>query len=120
MKNAKAILSILLLTALTLGSLVVYYYWKADSLVAIKFVPINIMILVLVYIITQFLKRVLTKQQNWWDWLYYVGLITIALPVFIANESNLSWLLPLTQLGVLFLVLPIMLEGYNLVKLRKA
>lgn len=119
MKNGKAILSLLLLVSLILGALVVFYYWKADSLIAIKFVPINIMILVLIYIVTQFLKRVLTKTQNWWDWLYYVGLVTIALPVFIGKEENISWLLPLTQIGVLFLIFPVLVEGFNSVKQQK-
>ncbi len=119
MKNIKPILSILLLISLILAAVVVFYYWKIDTIIGIKYVPFNIMILVLVYIITQFLKRVLTKTQNWWDWLYYIALVTIALPVFIGNETNESWLLPLTQIGVLFLLAPVILEGFNFVKQRK-
>lgn len=119
MKNKKAIHSILLLVSLLLGALVLFYYWKAEVLVDIKFVPINIMILVLVYIATQFLKRVLTKIQNWWDWLYYISLVTIALPVFIGSEQNVNWLLPMTQFGVLFLIVPVLIEGANTVKQQK-
>ena len=116
MKNSKTLISIISLVGLVISSFVIMYYWSANSLVEIKHVPIQIMILILVYIVLQFLKRLITKTQNWWDWFYYIGLLAVALPVFMVTETNFSSLLIGAQIGVSFLVLPILIEGFFLVK----
>lgn len=116
MKHSKTLRSILSLVGLVISSFVIMYYWSADTLEAIKFVPVQIMVLILVYILLQLLKRVITKSQNWWDWLYYIGLMAVALPVFMANDTNYTTFLTATQLGVSFLAIPILIEGFYIVK----
>lgn len=116
MKHSKTLRSILSLVGLVISSFIIMYYWSANTLEAIKYVPVQIMVLILVYILLQLVKRMITKAQNWWDWLYYIGLMAVALPVFMANESNYSTFLIAAQLGIAFLAIPILIEGFYIVK----
>jgi len=116
MKNSKSIRSIISLVGLILSSMIIMYYWSIIDLIQLIKVPMQVMILVLIYIGLQLLKRNLVKQQNWWDWLYYIGLFAIALPIFFASPSNFELVLKFSQFGVLFLAIPIFIEGYFIVK----
>jgi hypothetical protein len=77
------------------------------------------MVLLLAYIICNLLKRAISKQQIWYDWLNYIGLVAVVIPVFIASPTNNSILLPFVQIGVLFLVIPLLIECYFIIKERK-
>lgn len=120
MKNSRTILSILSLVGLIISSFVVIYYWNSNTYYQVKKVPMQIMILVLGYICLQFIKRTITKKQNWWDWLYYIGLLSIALPVFLASTENFENFLLAARIGSLFLIIPILIEGFYIVKQLKA
>jgi len=120
MKNSRTTISILSLIGLIISAYIAIYYWESNSYVEIRYVPMQIMLLALIYIGLQFLKRTISKQQNWWDWLYYVGLTTIALPIFIATPENFNLYLTLAKIGSLFLVIPILIEGFYIVKQQKA
>ncbi len=116
MKNSRGATALILLVALVICGLVIMYYWSATDYLDIKAVPIHIMVLLIAYIGLQLLKRVVTKKQNWYDWLYYIGLASVALPVFLATPSNYTTYLLVSQLGTLFLVFPLIIEGYFLNK----
>ena len=76
--------------------------------------PMYVMLLSFGYVLTQILKRSLIKNQYWWDWLYYVGLIAIVTPTFFASEESLSTFQWTTDIGSLFLVVPLVLDGKKL------
>lgn len=116
MKNTKAVRSIISLVGLILSSMIIMYYWSIADITQLIRVPMQVMILVLIYIGLQLLKRNVVKKQNWWDWLYYIGLFAIALPIFFTKETNYDLTLKLAQFGVLFLAIPIFIEGYFIVK----
>lgn len=119
LKYKKQINALILFVALGIGSLVVYYYWSASSYLEVRYVPVRIMILLVVYILCHLLKRTLSKEQLWYDWLYYIGLVSVAIPVFIASPKNSAILLPAVQIGVMFLVIPLLIEGYLITKEKK-
>lgn len=117
MKSAskKIITKITLLIMATIVSLIIVgYYWSNSSLSSITLVPITIMILALIYILIQIVKRFIVKEHNWWDWLYYLGLIAMMLPTVIANSANESYFHFITDYGTLFLIIPILLDTKTL------
>ena len=116
MKNVRGITALILVAGLVISGLVINYYWASNDLADIKAVPIHIMILLIVYIGLQLFKRIVTKKQNWYDWLYYIGLASVAIPVFLADSTNYASYLLIAQLGTLFLVVPLLIEGYYLNK----
>ena len=84
------------------------------ELIDIASLPIFVLGLALVYIGLHLIKRILLKIQNWWDWTYYIGLVSVVLPVLFANESNQTFYGILTDYGTLFLMLPVLLDGRKL------
>ena len=99
---------------LLVGGVVINYYWNNDSLESMVSVPITIMIFTFIYILCQIGKRFFFKKQNWWDWLYYIGLLVIILPRFLATPDNLSLFQSITDIGILFLIVPVFLDGKQL------
>ena len=120
MNQKRALTALILLASIVISALIIMYYWGADSLYGIAYVPMHIMILVIIYILLQLAKRYVTSTQNWYDWLYYIGLISIALPVFFASTENINMYLKLVQIGTLFLAVPILLEGYKIINASKS
>ena len=116
MKNSKILKVLILVTMFLLGNAVSMYYWSNETLESMRVVPIFVMILALVYILMQILKRFMYKEKNWWDWLYYVGLLAIVLPTYFATEANLSTFQWITDFGSLFLVLPLLFDFKKLVQ----
>lgn len=111
MKEKKLVRVVMLVAMLACAAIIVTYYWRNETLDAIIQVPMYIMIIALVYILIQILKRSMYKEQRWYDWLYYIGLIAIMLPTVLANEGNASIFHVLTDFGTLFLIVPVLLEG---------
>jgi len=105
---------------LLVGGLIINYYWKNDSLKSIVSVPMSIMVFTFVYILCQIGKRFAFKKQNWWDWLYYIGLVVIILPRFLATPENLSIFQTVTDIGILFLLVPVFFDGKQLLDENKA
>lgn len=116
MKNTRGMTALILVGGLVISALVILYYWSVKEYLELKKVPVYVMILLIGYIVLQLLKRMLTKQQNWYDWLYYIGLASVAVPVFLATPSNFDTYLLISQLGTLFLAIPLLIEGYFLNK----
>jgi len=84
----------------------------------IQMLPMHLVILSFVYVLLQILKRYLFKRKNWWDWLYYIGLVSIVLPTFFVNETNTDFYHLLTDYGTFFLIIPILLDGTQLVNTK--
>lgn len=113
--SKKIITKITLIALATIVSLlIVGYYWSNSSLSSITLVPITIMILALFYILIQIAKRFFIKEQNWWDWLYYIGLIAMMLPTVVANSANETYFHFITDYGTLFLIIPVLLDTKTL------
>ena len=117
----KNILTIVLLIGLiALGSLVINYYWTNSTLSSIVFVPMYVIVMTFFYILLQIAKRYFISNKNWWDWLYYLGLIGVLLPLYFANEENLDTFQWVTDYGVLFLIVPLLFDIKELVFSKKA
>lgn len=119
MNTPKFVFTLLILAKLSLASTILWYYWNVNTLVEITKLPLYVLILTVVYIAFQMLTRRLSKKQNWWDWIYYIGLAAIMLPVVMAKPENEKMFHLLTDFGILFLLLPVLIDGYSFVKNQK-
>jgi cell division protein FtsW (lipid II flippase) len=88
-------------------------YWQTEQFSAIKQVAVPVMILVIVYIAFHFFKRLIFKDINWWDWLYYLALISIALPVLFANSINENFYHWILDIGSSFFIIPVLIDTYK-------
>jgi hypothetical protein len=115
MKENRILQIVLMLLGLAIGGVIVAYYWMNNSFESVTYVPVYMMILAFCYVLTQISKRYFFKNQNWWDWLYYIGLIAMMLPNFFVNEAYSEIYNTLTDVGTLFLVIPILLDGKQII-----
>jgi len=104
----------LLIIAALVSFFITGYYWSNFSLSSISFVPISIIVLAFIYILIQILKPFFLKEIFWWDWLYYIALVAILAPIFVANSSNQIIFHYITDYGMLFLILPILFDTKTL------
>ena len=112
----KNLLTIVLLIGLfALGSLIINYYWTNNTLSSIVFVPMYVVVMTFFYIILQIAKRYFISNKNWWDWLYYLGLIGVLLPLYFAKEENLDTFQWLSDCGVSFLIVPLLFDIKELI-----
>ncbi len=92
------------------GGIINVDYWQTEQFSAIKQVSVPTMRLSIMYIGLHFVKRVLFPKLNWWNWLYYIGLVSIILPVLFANSSNENMYHWTIDIGTLFFLIPIVFE----------
>lgn len=111
--------SIVDLVLLLIGGIIVYYYWAHNSFETVSNVSKYIMILALAYVIGQILKRRFSFERNWYDWLYYIGLLSIILPPYFVTKENFHTYELWVDLGTLFLVIPILIDFSKLTKKYK-
>lgn len=116
MKNRQILRFLVLAGMLVLGGVIISYYWSVNTLGEIKYVPLYLMIICVGYILLQIGRRVLFRTQDWWDWLYYFGLLAIVIPIFFASEKNESLYHAITDYGTFFLIIPVLLDGIQLLK----
>ena len=109
--NHRTLRIVLIILSLGLAGAIVRYYWLYDSLESIVDVPEYVMVLALVYVFLQIIRRKYSSKQQWWDWLYYLGLIAMIIPTLLADSTYLVYYNYLTDYGTLFLILPVLLEG---------
>lgn len=98
---------------LIVGIIICLEYWQTEQFSAIKQVSVTIMVLVIVYIALHFFKRLIFKNIHWWDWLYYIALICIALPVYFANSLNENFYHWILDAGSTFFLIPIIIDTYD-------
>jgi len=113
------ILVLATLAKLIISGVIALYYWQVSDLRGITDLPFYILGLCVAYILLQMLTRRISAASHWWDWVYYIGLLGIILPVTFANDNNLSWFNWVTDIGVLLLILPVLIDGYVLVISKK-
>lgn len=113
MKEKKWFRLFLLLMMLVCAAIIMLYFWGREDLFSLKRLPLYIMIAALAYILIQILKRSIYKEQRWYDWLYYIGLVSIMIPTLLANEENQQFYHFLTDYGTLFLIVPVVIEAKN-------
>lgn len=114
-KNRIVELLIVILMGVFAG-ICIAYYWNISSFEGLKFVPMKIMIFAFCYILLQILKRFVFRKQNWWDWLYYIGLLAIVIPSYLATDGNYSSMLLFAQIGTCFLIIPLIFDVIGLVR----
>jgi hypothetical protein len=119
MNTPKFVFALLILAKLFLAAMIILYFWNVNTLVEITKLPLYVLILTVVYIGFQMVTRRFSKKQNWWDWIYYIGLAAIMLPVVMAKPENEKIFHLLTDFGILFLLFPVLIDGYNFVKNQK-
>lgn len=107
MKRFFKIIAAILLFVLSIY--VVIYYWSLSTLEELRELPSTLLTVVIAYLAIQLLKRQIIKTMNWYDWLYYVGLVAILSPLVLVT-STADWLFDLTKYGSLFLLLPPLIE----------
>lgn len=106
---------LVIVAKLILAVLICMYFWKTDDLAGITNLPIYILVLCVLYIGMQMLTRRLSNVQNWWDWVYYAGLVAIMVPVMLATEEKLSNYNAITDYGTIMLILPGLVDGYFII-----
>ncbi len=116
MKQSKAILTTLVLLSLGVSGVIIYYFWTHSDYDSMKNIPVYVMLLALGYILIQIARRYITKQQNWWDWIYYGGLAAIMIPNFFIDENTVETYNLIADIGVVFLVVPNIFEVRVLMK----
>lgn len=114
--DARRIRLLLILLRLGFGVAIIIYYWNFIDGSEVMKVPVVVMIYCMLYIALQIAKRYVLKEQLWYDWLYYIGLSAILIPVLVTNDSNSNLMNMLADMGVLFFAIPLLLEGQTLIK----
>ncbi|PWH85912.1 hypothetical protein [Brumimicrobium oceani] len=106
----------LLLVVLMASALYVFvYYMLASEILELRTLPTNFLIAVVVYIFAQIIKRYLQKKMPWYNWLYYLGLLAVVIPLPLFSVQG-SWVFSLTRWGSLFLLIPPLIEFLILIK----
>ncbi|HIP32474.1 MAG TPA: hypothetical protein EYG86_06920 [Crocinitomicaceae bacterium] len=98
---------------------IISHYWMLSPDDSITQIPRTLLLVVFGYILFQILKRFLFQKKNWWDWLYYIGLISIVVPVYFGEDTNISTMYSLAKFGVLFLMVPLLLDAIQLMNEKK-
>ena len=119
MNSNRLILAVAILAKLIIAVLVAGYYWNSSDLESLTNIPFYVLGLCVGYILLQMLTRRISAASHWWDWVYYVGLLSVILPVTFAQESNLTFFNWLSDIGIVLLILPVLVDGYLLVSSTK-
>lgn len=105
----KYFLGFLVVVLLICAVLINYYYWTASELEDLRHLPPFLLTSLIVYIGIQLLKRYLKKKLEWYDWMYYVGLVAAVLPLITFFSSG-EWLFTVTSFGALFFLFSPLVE----------
>ena len=116
MKTKKLFKFLITIALLAVGGSIVSYFWSVNTADSVARLPFYVTVLCMVYVGLQILKRLLFKSQNWWDWLYYFGLISVMLPAYMIAEETLGMYSLMTDYGTLFLIIPALMDGWDNIK----
>lgn len=97
---------------------VFFYYVSADQIADLRNLPTAILVAVIVYLAIQFVKRYLQKVMPWYNWLYYIGIIAIIIPLPLFSVEG-DWVFSVTRWGSLFLLIPPVIEFLVLLKAKE-
>lgn len=112
----EVLLAILIMIRSLLGTFIMKYFLQADNVSTLKGVPLWIILFCIAYILFQLLSYYISKEQNWWDWIYYVGMLTIMLTVSFTTENSFTFFNWLVKIGSCLLVIPPVIDLYHLTK----
>lgn len=94
--------TILLITAVYIN----FYYWTVSEVDELRNLPPLLLTAVIIYLLVQLIKKSLNKNKVvWYDWVYYLGIVGILLPL-ISIFSSGEWLFTVTKIGAIFLLIP--------------
>lgn len=113
--SKRLLLALVIVGKLLLSVMICTYFWNATDLIALKQLPVGVIVLAVFYIGLQMLTRKLSKVNNWWDWVYYFGLLSIMIPVTFATKKSEVVFHLIADLGTICLVLPALADGYFLI-----
>lgn len=94
------------------------YYWNAETFESIHELPGWVMILALLYVVQNTIKKRLSPGFQWVELLSYAGLLAMILPVLQTDGTAEYWAW-VTDLGTLLLVMPVLIEGKKTLNERK-
>lgn len=116
MKNSihRIILFILILVSLATSAFIVFYYWTADSINDLRTLPTVLLTSIIFFILAQLIKRYVKKKMKWYDWVYYLGLIAILLPLPLFLSKG-EWMFSITKYGSLLIIIPSIIELFELI-----
>ncbi|MEX1191329.1 MAG: hypothetical protein WEA99_05095 [Brumimicrobium sp.] len=110
---------ILILVSLVSASFIVFYYWTASNINDLRELPTVLLTYIIFFILAQLIKRYVKKQMKWYDWIYYLGLIAILIPLPLFFSSG-EWMFSVTKYGSLLLFIPSVIELFVLVAKGKS
>ena len=116
MINERIIFAVLIFTKFILSFILCLYFWNATTIILLKQIPISIVLVAIIYIGLQMLTRKISKIHNWWDWVYYGGLVSIMITVSFATLEYFKVFQYIVELGTICLILPIFIDGYFFIK----
>lgn len=116
MKENRLLKVVLLIVSMILGGLIIAYYWQVESYKDMLKVPMHVMIFALGYILTQIARRYLFLGKKWWDWFYYIALTAMIIPIFFSTPERQVMFNFLTDYGTFFFVIPVILDGRELLQ----
>jgi hypothetical protein len=109
---------ILFAISLLISCLIISYFWFIHRDFTRK-IEIWVMILAVVYIAIELVKKNLLQFVSRWNRLYYIGLLGIIAPVALENKAGPETLRWITNIGVLFLLAPLVVEAGTLFKAKQ-
>lgn len=117
-KLNRLVLLILLFTLILLGLYIFGYYLFATDIDQLKTLPISFLVVVILYIGVQLIKRFFQKETPWYNWLYYIGLISVVtpLPLFSLQDDSIFLV---TKFGSLFLLIPPVIDLIRVLKKKE-
>lgn len=89
----------------------------ADQILDLRTLPTSFLIAVIIYILVQLIKRFLQKKMPWYNWLYYLGLLAIIVPLPLFSVQG-NWVFSVARWGSLFLLVPPLIEFIFLIKTK--
>ncbi len=95
---------------------VIAYYWMHADVRSMRELPVHVMTSLMLYLLVQVFRRRFFQDAHTTDNLYYIGLLTVILPVFLVSDSNRIFFNWLTDIGSLFLVMPILVRTIRLIR----
>lgn len=109
---------VLIIVLLATSAYIVVYYFNVRDISQLRDLPSVLLSAIVIYIVIQLVKRFIKKKVEWFDWLYYIGLVAILLPLMMFSASE-TWIFDLTKYGSLFLLFPPIIELLKLIASKK-
>jgi len=115
----KRVVQFIFIIGLLLSSgYIAFYYWTINSVESLRNLPTTLLTALIVYIAIQLVKRLIKRKIEWYDWLYYIGLVAVLLPLLFIGVSS-DWIFDVTKYGSLFLVLPPLIDLLKIIGASK-